>query len=226
MNGLAIFDIDGTLIDDRVPEGGSDVHFLAAFRPLFGAKVGPDWSDWTSYRSSTSAGIFRELCERHLGRSPTTADTRTVKTALAAAFAAPDAPPLVPVPGGDTILPRLVATGEWAVAIVTGNWREEAEAKLAAAGIDRAGAPIFCSDDAEERPGILRRCLDDCGRDRFARIVYVGDRPWDLAAADVHGLGFVRVKLDAAKDGFPAGRVLPTVDGFEELAAVRRALAG
>ena len=97
------------------------------------------------------------------------------------------------MPGASALLHALQESG-WRVAIATGCWAPSARRKLTAAGLP-GDLPLATSDDAVARVDILRiaiaRAADSASS--TARVVYVGDRPWDGGAAAALGVGFVGV---------------------------------
>ncbi len=86
------------------------------------------------------------------------------------------------LPGvGETLL-RLQARGI-PMGIVTGNYRECAEAKLEDTGISmHFTAGVFTATDHADRTEILRKALE-ANRVVPQRTLYVGDTPWDVQAA-------------------------------------------
>lgn len=73
-----------------------------------------------------------------------------------------------------------------AIAIATGGWRESAQLKLDAAGLNRFGIPLATSDDAPDRKEIMRIVLGHLGSG-FDSITYYGDGQWDRIASQALG---------------------------------------
>lgn len=195
---LAVFDIDGTLIDST---GLDDALYVRAFREAFGIE-GID-ADWSAYRESTDSGIGAEVIERHLGRPARDEDLGLHRRLFAAlwkaALARGDVAPR-PIPGALALLEHLSRRPGWTVAVATGGWMVTAQAKLDAVGVDPrwiAGAAF--ADDSPSRVRIIETAI---GRSAAAaarggaaarRAVYVGDAVWDVDAAARAGVGFVGV---------------------------------
>ena len=190
---IAVFDIDGTLTRSCAADAAA---FADAFEETFGAALPSN--DWSTYAHATSAGILEEALLLLRGRGP----TREERTAMVATFLS-NLREMLPadgleVPGAGQVLTWLRDEGH-AVALATGAWRQEAELKLAAAGIAFAEIPLATSDDHPDRRVILRTALERCGWRSESDAVYVGDGPWDLRAAQAVGVRFVGV--DVRGDG-------------------------
>lgn len=79
-----------------------------------------------------------------------------------------------------------------ATAIATGGWRESAQFKLDAAGLNRFGIPLATSDEAPDRKDIMRIALGHLGTG-FDSITYYGDGQWDRIASQTLGWNFVAI---------------------------------
>jgi phosphoglycolate phosphatase-like HAD superfamily hydrolase len=202
---LAVFDIDGTLTKTQ---GLCDGPFVAAIRSVVGADVETDWS---LYPDVTDSGITHAIFDRALGRGPTEEELRRVRTHYLAAIDAADIRAHA-MPGAPTVLRRVAEQG-WAVAIATGNWAPAAQRKLRWCGIEWDGVPMATADDAKGRADILRTAIARAGPAR--RVVYLGDAPWDQAAARAAGTGFVRVGPKV----FPAEHSIPHYEDLEAVLA-------
>ena len=151
---LAVFDIDGTLLDNLASE---DECFLDALRAAFG--IPAISSAWESYQHVSDQGVAIEAYQRHFGSPPSAelvADTigRFVNTLRDAHHASP----LAPIVGAMELLHALQRRG-WAVALATGAWEQAAQFKLAAAGIDATHLPIATSDDGPARVEIMKAAI-------------------------------------------------------------------
>jgi phosphoglycolate phosphatase-like HAD superfamily hydrolase len=221
-NKLAIFDIDGTLI--RHHPDGNDVCFVRVVEEEFG--IGGINIDWSVYRNPTDTGIFTELFLRKHGRFPGPDDIALAKKCLLAGMKAWAAGgrSFTEVPGGKTILRGLQDSG-WVVAIATGNWGETGRFKLGSAGIWHSGVPYASSDDSESKEGIVA-CAIERARSSSGecRVVYVGDRPWDLKAARELKTGFLGVSEGRMADELKAAGAVAVIAGLDDVHAVEKML--
>jgi phosphoglycolate phosphatase-like HAD superfamily hydrolase len=177
-------------------------------------------TDWSLYPDVTDSGITHAIFERAFGRGPTDDELHRVRTRYLDGIDALDIR-AEPMPGAPTVLRRVAERG-WSVAIATGNWARAARRKLGWCGIEWEGVPIASADDAKARADILRAAIARAGG--ASRVVYLGDAPWDLAAARAAGTGFVRVggKAFAAAHSVPHYEDLDAVLAAVEAAAIVR----
>jgi len=219
---LAVFDIDGTLI--RLQPEGNDACFVRAIEEAFG--VGGIDIDWSVYRNPTDTGIFSELFRRKHGRVPGPAEIAGAKRRLLAGMKewAAEGRSFAGMPGARTVLQSLMDMG-WAVAIATGNWGESGLFKLASAGIWHDGVPYASADDGESKEAVIACAVERAGHSAGGcRVVYVGDRPWDLKAARRLAAGFLGVSEGRMADELKAAGAPVIISGFEDVHAVSRRL--
>ena len=185
---LAIFDVDGTLLDNMKSE---DVCYAAALRAGFGL-TSLD-TDWGGYEHVTDEGVAIEAHRRAFGHAPSaermaqTVDHFVLLLADAHARA-----PLKQIPGAAALLAALPEHG-WIPALATGAWGRAARFKLAAAGLPFDNLPLATAEDGPARIAIAQAAWARAmrGGPAFERVVLVGDRVWDAAAARALGLPFV-----------------------------------
>jgi phosphoglycolate phosphatase-like HAD superfamily hydrolase len=191
---LAIFDVDGTLLDNMECE---DACYSAALCEVLGLP----WldTDWSRYEHVSDAAIAVEAFRRQFGSEPTAEQldatiSRFVRLLRDAHRADPKA--IVPVPGALELLASLRAHG-WAVALATGAWRRAAELKLSGGGVPYADLPLATSEDGPARTRIVTtarsRAERLCAIDQFERVVSIGDGVWDVRTARALDLPFVGV---------------------------------
>src|SRR5512142_1642103 len=216
---LVIFDIDGTLT--RTYSLDTDL-FSRMFHELHGWRLHTDWSH---YRHATDRGIAEEALAHCLGRQATSAEIRLVRTRYLdlLGFELAYDPPRHQVPGAAAAIDELIRGG-YGIAFATGCWKSAAAIKLARAGIDIAGLPLATCDDNIDRLEILRLARERVRATRpFEPAVYVGDGPWDLAAARELGISFVGVVCDGSARLGSSG-VKNILDDFHDLDSVLKAL--
>jgi len=190
---LAVFDIDGTLISKNRVE---DACYVEACWKVFGFDEVD--CDWSKYENVTDMGLVTELCHDRLGRAPDSnelKDFRDLYCTLLIARLEPDDG--LEIPGARAFLKRLVASGEWSIAVATGNFRRMAVHKIEHAALPCADVPTATSDDTAIRAELLSvavaRSQYHYHLGRFDHVVAVGDGPWDLAAAKESKIPFVAV---------------------------------
>lgn len=189
---LVLFDVDGTLT--RTAGTGADfVCYARALADVWG--ISTTREECNEMRHVTDRGTAEELAERHLGHVLGPDDLRPLHTRFMEllAEALPDDPETLAVPGAAAILRHLRDAGH-GVAIATGAWEASARLKLLRAGIALDGIPLAACDDYPAREAIMDHAIERAGgRARHARIVYVGDAPWDVRATRRMGLPLVGV---------------------------------
>jgi len=220
---LAIFDVDGTLLDNMECE---DACYSAALRETLGLP----WldTDWSRYEHVSDAAIAVEAFRRQFGSEPTAEQldatiSRFVRLLAEAHGADPDA--IVPVPGALELLESLQMRG-WAVALATGAWRRAAELKLSGGGVPYADLPLATSEDGPARTQIVTTARSRAERlhavDRFERVVCIGDGVWDVRTARALDLPFVGVGSAMGAERLAAAGATIVVGDFLD---VERALA-
>ncbi|MBN2341271.1 MAG: HAD family hydrolase [Deltaproteobacteria bacterium] len=190
MNGILLFDIDGTLIT-RPPHGRSPG--LSAMNAAAKRMTGLDGlANQVSFAGATDLDVSRQLLE--LGGI--FAPSAEQKIALLEhyvqymkAFIQEDA--YCPLGQPNDVIPRLRQAGH-VIGLGTGNIKEGAHVKLVSAGIDH----LFDMDlggfgeDAEQRADILQIGADRCRISSglsSAPVIIVGDTEKDVNAAKAIG---------------------------------------
>lgn len=176
---LYLFDIDGTLLDAHGSGRGS-------FDMVFEAAHGiPDGSAGVRYGGKTDPALIDEIYQAHLGRSATTAEQ--------AAFLAGYLPRLQAhldqhgakvYPGVTEALAFLASQPNVVLGIATGNVKEGAAAKLAAAKLQANFVLGGYGCDARIRAGLVAAAIQR-GRATFdvSEVIVVGDTIHDISAA-------------------------------------------
>lgn len=180
---LYLFDIDGTLLHAH----GSG---RAAFDQVFERHHGiADASAGIRYGGKTDPAIVDEIYQARLGRTATPAEHAAFLDAYLPILRAQLAAQGVEVLAGvvDT-LTFLADRGDVALAIATGNVRAGADAKLAAARLERWFAWGGYGCDSHLRAELVSAAIAR-GREQHAvrEVVVVGDTIHDIAAARACG---------------------------------------
>jgi len=184
---LAIFDIDGTLVDSNAVDSAC---FLATFESAFGIPAAD--ADWRDYRHHTDRGLTHEFLQRAWAREPAEEDIARHRQAFIAALRG-QITSLEEVRGARDFLDFLTKRG-WEIALATGAWSASARLKLAAAGFP-SHLPLACCDVWASREQIVLGAI--AGRTRH-RIVVFGDRTWDVRTARNLELPIIGVGIHAS----------------------------
>jgi phosphoglycolate phosphatase len=191
MRRLVLFDIDGTILS----AGGAgrravEEALLAVFGSVGsipGYSLGGRTDPQIAVELMTAAGMARAEVERRL---PALWEVYVANLRRELADVR-----LEPFPGVLELLDRIEAHGgEMAAGLLTGNVREGARAKLAAAGLawERFRVGAFGSDHADrpELPAVAQRRAWETLGVRYAgkEIVVVGDTPFDIRCGEALGV--------------------------------------
>ncbi len=219
---LAVFDIDGTLLNNLA---GEDACYAQALREqLVLADLD---TDWARYEHVSDDGIATEAYARAYGCAPTAVlRTATIDRFVALLRAAHvSSTPLVALRGAHEVLTALPTRG-WAVAMATGAWRRAAEYKLAAAGLPVADVPLATSEDGPARVAIVRsaiaRAQAQWGVPGFGRVIAIGDGVWDVRAAQALHLPFVGVGVGLSVDRLRGAGASHIIADYADLAGTLR----
>jgi phosphoglycolate phosphatase-like HAD superfamily hydrolase len=143
--------------------------------------------------------MFQIFNER-FGRSPDERELRRFKSCLVnllETHRAKDSSLFAEISGASQALNRLSRETDWAVALATGCWRDSAELKLKAAGIQTGHLPAAFAEHGLSRETILQTAVSHAqqsySQTRFERIVSLGDALWDVQAARNLGIAFIGV---------------------------------
>ena len=176
MSPLAVFDVDGTLVDSR-----ETIHRAA----IAGARAAglPD-PDYDAVRQVI--GITLRPALARLMPEPDEARLDAYVSGYQAAFRAmADAPgfkePLYP--GAEELLHRLARDG-WRLSMATGKSRAGVDRVLRAHGWGELFASTHCSDDGPGKPDPhMLRCAVEAAGATPARTAMIGDTSHDMAMA-------------------------------------------
>jgi phosphoglycolate phosphatase-like HAD superfamily hydrolase len=201
MARLVIFDVDGTLTSTTAVDAEC---YVQALTEELGARIDAEWS---RYRHVTDSGIAAEAYERVRRRTPSDADLARLRDRFLELFSAvitADPARCKEVPGAAKLMSRLREVRGVQIALATGAWKESAQLKLRHCQIPVDGLAFASASDSISRETILvlaaQRALELAGLTSFESVTYVGDGPWDVAAARSLGYRFVGVAHDTPAD--------------------------
>lgn len=225
---LAIFDVDGTLLDNLA---GEDACYVAALRQ--GLRLTELDADWAAYEHVSDEGIAQEAYCRAFGSNPSPALlAQTIDYFLMLLADAHACEPLTPIAGAARLLAVLPAHG-WIPALATGAWNRAARFKLAAAGLSFKHLALATAEDGPARLNIVRaawtRAATQCAATSvsptpFERVVLIGDGVWDLATAQTLELPFVGRALGVGAEELRARGAVSLLANFMHVDAVLAAL--
>jgi phosphoglycolate phosphatase-like HAD superfamily hydrolase len=214
MKKIIIFDIDGTLITDRLESAA----YVKAWEKSFGITGVSD--DWGSYPSPNDEGIAQYILQRHFGRPAVPAEIKKYMDAYSALLM--DIEPEF-IPGAAAMLELLSSKRGTVLALATGNWERTAKIRLEKAALWRYFRCGAYAEQGTDKTHILQKALERCrqswpdikGNGSF---VYIGDQCADARAAEVHSIPFIGIhkRVDTYL-GFPAAYTCPDyldLEGF------------
>jgi phosphoglycolate phosphatase-like HAD superfamily hydrolase len=192
---LAIFDIDGTLIDTNKVDGDC---FAQALLIEFGiANIN---MNWTEYLHATDSSITQEIFQQAFVRNPKPEEIqrfvkRFVSLLKESYLSNPEC--FREILGSRLLLQRLSNNSDWKIGMATGGWFASSVYKLNCAGIHFEGIPFTAADDAISREDVVLKCITKAqvhyGIDKFSKIVSIGDAVWDIQTAKSLKLPFIGV---------------------------------
>ena len=213
---LAIFDIDGTIINTNKIDGGC---FAQALRIEFG--ITSINTNWAEYKHATDSSITREIFQQKFTRSPKTEEIqRFVKrfVSLLKALYLSDPECFHEILGSKLLVQLLSINSDWKIGMATGGWFASSVYKLNCAGIHFEGIPFTAADDAITREDVVLKCIAKAqvyyGVNKFSKIVSVGDAIWDIQTAKSLKLPFIGV---GDKDHLTRLGVNHTIQNYSDL---------
>lgn len=175
---LYLFDIDGTLVDAHGSGRGAFDEVMAELHGIADASQG------IRYGGKTDHAIVDEIFRARLGRASTEAERAAFLAAYVPRLADKLAANGVIVLGGAVEALDYLA-GKARLGVATGNIREGAEAKLAAAGLAGRFELGGYGCDAILRAELVARAIERAGE--VDEVVVVGDTIHDISAARACG---------------------------------------
>jgi phosphoglycolate phosphatase-like HAD superfamily hydrolase len=199
MTKLALFDIDGTLLEST---GFDSDCYVAAIRDVLG--IGQIDTDWSHYVHSTDSGILAELYRNRFKQEiPPEIEEQTKERFVDIQLDRfrSEHVQLRPLAGAGEALHLLDKSGEWKIALATGSWKESAEVKIMNAMLPVEKFPLFSCADSVSREGIMQAAIQamQSKAGAFEKMVYLGDGLWDVKASRKLGVAFLGMGTRAAE---------------------------
>jgi phosphoglycolate phosphatase-like HAD superfamily hydrolase len=191
---LVIFDVDGTLTQTMKADEECFVRSLAEVCHFNDVDT-----DWSRYKNATDSGVFHEIYESRVGRSPSPSEISKFRRHFVGLLAqVSSAAAFTTVTGAPLMLSRLAEGAEHRVALATGAWRDSARLKMRRAGLCYHDYPAASGDDALDRESIIRLSMQRAA-ERYGRLrstIYVGDGVWDARTCHNVGIPFIGIATD------------------------------
>ena len=205
---LAIFDIDGTLVNTNEIDTRC---FLDAFTQEF--DLSEINSNWSEYFAVTDSAISQQIFQTQLQRHPSDNELLRLQNRFVNLLAKAEQKNrglFTPIPGALVIFDRLKLEPDWRIAIATGGWKASALFKLQAANFAIDNIPLTSANDGLTREDIINLSIIKAKQvykiEKFGKIVSIGDGIWDVKTAAKLSIGFVGIASGTAKNKlFQAG---------------------
>jgi len=226
---LVLFDVDGTLV---LTGGAGKRGMTRAFEALFGV---PDAFTAISLAGRTDTSILADALEKH-GVPSTSSDVAAFRSRYLDYLREE----VAQATGGKRVLPGILPLLETLdssrrsfLGLLTGNYTEAAEVKLAHFDLWRYFRCGAFGEDAHHRNHLVPIALDRaraCGLSPgidAGRVVIVGDTPRDVACAHAHGARIVAVATGEYSSGeLRAAGAEVVFKDFSDTSAVLAAITG
>ena len=222
---LAIFDVDGTLVQSYELDGEC---FVAACHDALG--ITDVDTDWARYDHVTDPGIAAQVIRERRGHDPSAGELGRLQSAFCdrLAEAAGRDGAYAALPGAAGLLAALRARDDWSMALATGGWRAAARLKIGRSGLGLDRVVAAYGEDGPSRQAIVNvaiaRARAHAGVDEFARMVCIGDGVWDVRTATSLGLPCIGIGTGAQAERLAEAGAARVVADFTDLEAILNAL--
>ena len=188
---LIIFDIDGTIVDSI---NADDTCFIQTFEDLY--QIDLSRADWSDFKNVTDTGLTMEIFEIWLRRKPNEEEIAMVKSYFKKLLYG-HIDQFAEIEGALAFIEMMADHPEYEIGFATGGWRETAEMKCQAIGLNLNEYIFKSSDDHYQRETIIERAIKEALEKhdvrKFESITYFGDGLWDLKTTQALGIGFIGV---------------------------------
>ena len=223
---LAIFDIDGTLVNTNEID---TICFLDAFTQEFG--ISDVNSNWSEYSAVTDSAISQQIFQTKLQRNPSKNELLRLENRFVDLLAKAEQKNqglFTPISGALVMFDRLKLDSNWRIAIATGGWYTSALFKLKTATFDIGNIPLASANDGLTRDDIVNlsilKAKQEYNIENFSKIVSIGDGIWDVKTTAKLDLGFVGIsQVQTQKKLFQAG-AKDVLTNFEQVSNFQQIL--
>ena len=194
---LVLFDIDGTILDSVQED---DRCFIQTFHDLY--QIDLMNSDWNDFKHVTDAGLTQEIFEKWLGRLPKKEEVDRVRLHFKNLLA-DVADQFMEIENSLSFIAFIADQPHIEVGFATGGWKETAELKCNAIGLNLNNFIFKSSNDHFNRATIIEKVIEVAknkhNTDQFDSITYFGDGMWDFNTTKALNIDFIGV--DYANNG-------------------------
>lgn len=190
MRKLAIFDIDGALIDSV------KAHQEAFVYALQQCGLNSYNTDWSSYKHHTDRAIFESIFKDKREHAALRADLDTFETLIDNWLADHTSPQnITPLPGAKLFLKTIEQ--QYDIVFATGSLQKPAMRKLRHAGIVLPAGLIICCNDHCSREELLTAAITGAKHHykttAYEQVISFGDGSWGYQAAKNMDIPFVGI---------------------------------
>lgn len=211
---LIIFDLDGTLVHSDRRDSN---YFAQAYEAIY-QKPFPT-IDWTKYPHVTDTSIFQSVVAQHFERTPTPDEIAVFQQhyiGLLEAGRRQMPEHFKTIPGAPAIMAHLhAAPDQYRTCLGTGGWHAPARIKLRHVGLLSDRLSIHAADGKTTREAILLEAIETAGgREKFSKIVYIGDAEWDVTTTRNLQLDFVGIRWRGDREVLREAGATQVIENF------------
>lgn len=211
-----IFDVDGTLTNTYYDDDDCYKRALDAVLPDHDLL-----NYWDGCPDYTDSAVADFVYNRLLKRSPTNSELHVLQNTFVRLLQEKQVQQPAffnEIDGAGDMLTHLNSVDDLMLGISTGGWHRPAHYKLNTAGINTTGTHFIGSDDHFAKLDFTRALIDRTQStigQRFERITYVGDSPYDLKTAQKLGIEFIGID-DKGLDRLKAVGALRVIRNYRD----------
>ena len=223
---LAIFDIDGTLVNTNEID---TTCFLNAFTQEVG--ISDINSNWSEYSAVTDSAISQQIFKTKLQRNPSKNELLRLENRFVDLLAKAERKNqglFTPISGALVMFDRLKLDSNWRIAIATGGWYTSALFKLKTATFDIDNIPLASANDGLTREDIVNlsilKAKQEYKIENFSKIVSIGDGIWDVKTATKLAIGFIGISQAQTQNKLFQAGAKDVLTNFEQVSNFQQLL--